>query len=125
MTHPNKIVAWATAIQQWEGAESVLNNPGNLKYSALTKSWGASPGRPATDGGSIASFPSYSMGFNALCQFLELGCENLLLAFHSPAARTLGGFTRVYAGNPPQGYVDGIVHALGATEATPISSFLS
>jgi hypothetical protein len=61
----------------------------------------------------------------ALCNFLILGCEDELIAFHGPTARPLQGFTDVHAGNPPQGYTDRIVETLGVSADTQISTFLS
>lgn len=119
------IKKWAALIAQGEGASLASNNPGNLKYSSLTASWGATPGRAATDGGHLCQFATPAMGMNALCNFLMLGCENELRAFHSPEARTLIGFTKIYAGNPPQGYIDRIVGGLGVSPYVDISTFLS
>jgi len=87
----------AVAVQ--EGAKKSLNNPGNLKVSTLTKSWGATNGFEASDGGWIAQFPTPQAGEIALENFLTLGCQDELVAFHAPAARTLGGFTQIDAGN--------------------------
>lgn len=120
---PPKIMAWAHIIEIEEGAWPSLNNPGNLKASPLTLSWGASAGRKASDGGSIAKFPTYQMGRDALCKFLVLGCNNQLIAFHQ--ARTIEEFTKVYAGNPPQGYIDAIINYLGVTPETLIETFLT
>lgn len=122
--HP-MIVKWAQAIKNQEGASASSHNPGNLKLSSLTRSWGAMYGRPATDGGIIAKFADDTAGMVALCHFLTLGAENLLLAFHSPAARTLAGFTKIYAGNPPAGYTNGILRELGVPGSTQISTFLA
>jgi len=122
---PPMIAKWAAAIGRWEGAKPGLNNPGNLKYSTLTKSWGASFGPAAADGGFLCEFPSLQIGTEALCNFLTLGAEDELIAFHAPAARTLEGFTVIYAGNPPQGYINGIIAAMGVPGDTQISTFLS
>lgn len=119
-----KIVAWAKAIQTGEGATPASNNPGNLKYSSLTASWGATQGRAATDGGHLCQFATPNAGMDALCNFLVLGCKDELAAFHSPAARTLQGFTEIYAGNPPQGYITRIAATIGVPLNTPIASFL-
>lgn len=118
------ITKWAEAIEHEEGATAASHNPGNLKYSTLTASWGATRGRPATDGGNLCQFPTYQQGFTALCNFLVLGCENELLAFHSPEARTLEGFTTIFAGNPPEDYKLGIQEALGVPGTTLISTFI-
>lgn len=117
-----KIIEWANAIKIWEGNAPWLNNPGSLKFSSLTNSWGARPGVQASDGGYIAKFDTYEKGFDALCNFLILGCQDHLLSFHN--ARTLGEFTKVYAGNPPQSYINGIAHILGVPLDTNISTFL-
>jgi hypothetical protein len=122
---PPKIVAWAQIIAKEEGADPASNNPGNLKYSSLTASWGATQGRAATDGGYLCQFETPQAGLHALCNFLVLGCEDQLIAFHAPEARALEGFTRIYAGNPPQGYIDAIVQAMGGDPNVQISTFLS
>lgn len=122
---PPKIVAWALAIAHEEGATPELHNPGNLKYASLTASWGATRGREAADGGFLCQFPDDATGQKALCNFLVLGCENELIAFHAPEARTFEGFTKIYAGNPPQGYIDAIAKAIGVSLDAQISTFLS
>lgn len=118
------ILKWAAAVTAAEKANPKYNNPGNLKLSSLTASWGGTSGRAATDGGFLCQFPTPQMGLNALCSFLTLGAEDQLVAFHSVAARTLEGFTTIYAGNPPQGYKDSITKALGVPSTTLISTFL-
>ena len=122
---PAKILEWAAIIGKEEGADPSLDNPGDLKLSDLTKSWGAIQGFAATDGGFLAKFKTEQAGEIALCDFLVLGCQNQLLAFHSPEARTLAGFTKIFAGNPPQGYIDAIVQAMGGDPNVQISTFLS
>lgn len=124
-TFPAKIIAWAKAIISEEGAKPGLHNGGNLKFTTLTASWGATKGPAASDGGFLAQFATDQMGEDALCNFLVLGCEDELIAFHSPEARTLGGFTKIYAGNPPQGYISAIEEAIGETGGVQISTFLS
>lgn len=116
------ILRWAVAVANQEGAKPALNNPGNLKVSTLTRSWGAMPGFNATDGGVIAKFATPQAGMDALCNFLVLGCEDELRAFHQ--ARTLKGFSIVYAGNPPSEYYEGIAAELGVTVDILIASFL-
>lgn len=122
---PPMITKWMAAIAIGEGANPTLHNLGNLKYSTLTASWGATQGPAGSDGGHLCQFASDIAGQDALCNFLKLGCENELIAFHAPEARTLEGFTKIYAGNPPQGYIDGIVEKLGVPADTQISTFLS
>lgn len=123
-TFPPMIIKWSEAIGRGEGADPASNNPGNLKLSTLTKSWGATEGRAATDGGFLCHFSTAQQGQDALCNFLKLGCENELLAFHSPEARTIRGFTVIYAGNPPEGYIQNILNELGVPGDTNIATFL-
>ncbi len=121
---PMKIVNWAKGIEQLEGGPARMNNnPGNLKFSGLTQSWGAVLGSKASDGGNFAKFATYEAGFNALCQFLILGCKDELKDYHK--ARTFGQFTKIYAGNPPQGYIDSIAKIIGCSLNTNISTFLT
>ena len=120
---PPKITTWAAIIAKEEGANPSSNNPGNLKFSSLTASWGATQGNAASDGGYLCHFATTEAGLEALCNFLVLGCEDQLLAFHN--ARTLAEFTTVYAGNPPQDYINAIVQAMGGDPNVQISTFLS
>lgn len=122
---PQMITKWSEAIARWEGAEPSSNNPGNLKYSSLTASWGATKGRAAADDGFFCQFETLQEGQDALCNFLMLGADDELLDFHTPFARTLQGFTVIYAGNPPQGYINGISEYLGVPVDTQISTFLT
>lgn len=122
MTYP-KIKAWADAIAKFEGADASLNNPGDLKLSTLTASWGGTRGFQAADGGWIAKFATEEQGMTALYDFLVLGAEDELLAFHG--SRTLYEFMRVYAGNPSQQYIQGIAGELKVPPATDVSTFLT
>lgn len=117
------ITTWAIAIAHWEGALPSSNNPGNLKYSTLTASWGATKGRQALDGGFFCQFATPKAGADALYNFLKLGCEGELIISH-PQPCTLDQFTTRFAGNPPQGYKDGIAHDLGVPLTTDIKTFL-
>jgi hypothetical protein len=121
---PPKISQWAAITAKEEGANAALHNPGNLAYSTLTASWGATQGPVKSDGGFLAQFPDENTGLTALCNFLVLGCQDELLAFHAPAARTLGGFIDVYANDPPAGYKDAIVQQMGGDPNVQISTFL-
>lgn len=121
---PAKIVAWAEAVSQGEGATLASNNPGNLKYSTLTASWGATKGHQASDGGFLCQFKTTEQGFTALCNFLMLACEGELIISH-PQPCTLQAFTERYAGNPPQGYIQRIADYLGVSLTTDISTFLN
>lgn len=121
--HASRIADWANAIKIEEGASISSNNPGNLKYSTLTASWGATKGRAATDGGNLCQFPTYEKGFTALCNFLTLACEGQLIISH-PQPCTLQAFSVRYAGNPPQGYIDQIAAKLGVSTSVDIATFL-
>jgi hypothetical protein len=114
-----RIVSWGNMISRFEGAKPVLNNPGNLRYTTLTASWGA------IDNGSFCQFSTYEAGFQALCNFLQLACEDQLIPYHN--ARTIKQFTEVYTDYPPPeyDYSDNLIKALNLTPETPISDFLS
>lgn len=122
MENVPKIIKHALAINKWEGSNPILNNPGNMKYSDFTAEYGATQGHTATDGGSIAQFPTFTDGFVCLVDFLRLGYKNQLLAFHQ--ARTFEAFTNVYAGNPPLGYIEGIAALIPCGLQDDISTFL-
>jgi hypothetical protein len=122
-----RIVAWANAIKQIEGwsptsPSCVNNNPGNLGYTSLTASWGGMKSGAKTDGGNFCKFKDYDTGFQALCNFLVLGAEDELKAFHQ--ARTLGDFSKVY-GNTGSGYGQQIANILNVPVTTNISTFLA
>lgn len=119
---PSMILKWADAIKLWEGGEPKYNNPGNIKVSPLSIAWGATPGRKAADGGYLAQFATYKQGHDALCKLLMLACQDKLQSYHK--ARTLGAFTKIYAGNPPNGYTNGIAEYLGVPLTTNIADFL-
>lgn len=120
----SKIERWALAIEKEEGFAPKTrswrnNNPGNIKWSSLIQSLGASSKDP--DG--FAVFPSYDAGFNALCSFLRLACTDQLKAYHN--ARTLEQFTQVYA-LPPKShpYAANVAKALGVSVKVDIKTLL-
>lgn len=123
----SRIPDWARAVQFEEGwwPNSVSfrsNNPGNLKFSGLTESFGATRGIPAGDGGYFCKFSTYEKGFTALCEFLTLGAKDQLKAYHQ--ARTLRLFTRVYAHPPTDGYSERIAQKLGVSPDINIKELL-
>ena len=125
-TYPPKqtmIQKWAAAIQVEEGWNKTSrsyknNNPGNLKSTTLTRSWGAT----GADAGNFCIYPNYKTGFNALCNFLTLGADDELKSFHQ--ARTLIQFTKVYAEPPSDQYALNVASALGVLPDVDISTFL-
>lgn len=129
--HP-QIVAWAKAILVAEGGNTsfpTIPQCGNLRYSAYVKSLGAIGHTPT---GNYAIFPdaASALGCDAngvlngkgLCQFLIDAAHNQLIPYHQ--ARTLLAFTKIYAGNPPQGYIDRIAAQLKVAESIDISTLL-
>jgi len=118
---PKMIEKWAKAIDKWEG-NTFGNNPGNLKFSPLIQKFGGKKGKPGSDGGHFAVFDTPEQGFKALCSFLELGCKNQLKSYKN--ARTITAFLKIYAGSPPQGYIDGIIKDIGCKSDTLIETFL-
>lgn len=121
-SQPSRIDAWAKAIMPQEGAKPELNNPGNLKFTTLTASWGGEKGFAAKDGGSICKFATPEQGFTALCNFLTLAAQDELLAFHN--ARTLRLFTKIYAAPPNDNYAKAVAYALKVDVDYPISKLL-
>lgn len=116
-----KIETWAKAIRIQEGNNAKDRNfkncnPGNLKYTILTKELGAI----GKDKDNFCIFKDYDAGFNALCEFLKLACDDKLLNYHS--ARTLRKFTKVYA-QPPTGskYAENVAKALKVSPEILIS----
>ena len=119
----NKIIEWAEGIKIEEGwgsnSRSMRNlNPGNLKFSELTKELGAI----RFDADNFAIFPTYAIGFSALCEFLVLACEDKLKAYHN--ARTLRLFTRIYALPPNDNYCLGVAKKLGVSPDILIKELL-
>ena len=120
----SKIPLWARAISKEEGFAPGTrswrnNNPGNIKWSSLIQSLGAT----SKDPNGFAVFPTYDAGFNALCDFLKLGCLNQLRAFHQ--ARTLEQFTQVYALPPANHpYAANVARALGVSVKVDIKTLL-
>ncbi len=123
IVHP-MIQRWATAVAHWEGANPLNCNPGNLKYSTLTASWGATKGPQASDGGHLCKFATPQAGMAALVNFLTLGAEGELIISH-PWPCTLHDFTVRFAGNPPAGYINGICTMLAVSPTVLISIFLT
>lgn len=119
---PVLIVRWADAIAKWEGADPKLNNPGDLKFSTLTASLGGTQGKQASDGGWLCKFITPHAGLDALRHFLLLAAEDRLTSYHT--ARTLQAFSKIYGGNPPQGYIDGIAKEMGVPTTVDIGTFL-
>lgn len=84
------------AIQEFEGwnttSRSFRNkNPGNLKYTSLTKELGA----VSCDVNNYAIFKNEESGYNALNYFVRLACENKLKDYKSNM--TIWQFFIVYA----------------------------
>lgn len=123
----NRIPDWGRAIQVEEGwwPNSVSyrhNNPGNLKFTSLTQSFGATQGDAGSDGGYFCKFPTYEKGFTALCDFLELACLDKLKAYHQ--ARTLLEFTKIYANPPNNMYASRVAEKLQVPVNIDISELL-
>lgn len=124
-TQPTMIEKWADIIADEEGAIPALNNPGNFKYTTLMASWGGQKAGTGSDGGYFCRFPTPVMGRQALINFLTLGCEDELIAYHN--ARTIKEFTLVYTNHPKPAfdYSDTLIKRLGVTADTNIATFLS
>lgn len=128
----SRISLWAEGIQQAEGWAAGTrsfknNNPGNLKYTTLTASFGATGKDPMGDGSFFCIYPSYEVGFKALCSFLTLAAQNQLLDYHDK--RTLMAFTLEYA-RPPKAldgsypYLNIVANKIGVKVDQDISQLL-
>jgi len=124
---PSKIKQFAEAIKLHEGyfkdSRSYRNNnPGNFKYTAYTKSLGATDKDPQN----FCIFPSYLVGFNALTQFLKDACSSKLRAYKG--TMNLYQFFSVYAPaadqNNPHRYAEFVAKYIGIPTDTQIKSFL-
>ena len=122
----------ADAIQQeegyYEGSRSYRNkNPGNLRFSMLTTALGfaftAKLGAMRNDKDNFAVFPTYEKGYEALCEFLKLACEDKLKDYHQ--ARSLRQFIQVYALPPASHpYAENVAKKLGVSPDVNIATFL-
>ena len=118
----SKIIIWAEAIKIEEGwfrgsRSQRNNNPGNLKYSNLTASLGAY----LKDKDNFAIFRSEEAGFNALCSFLVMACENRLKPYKNVSLKQ---FSQIYANPPSDKYARNVAKALNVSVDTPIKEFL-
>lgn len=145
--HPG-ILAWALGIKKAEGGNANypnICNPGNLRYTAYTKSLGATGHTPL---GNYAIFPDEATGLGAspsgegavtyhlngkgLCQFLVDAANNELIPYKN--ARTFIAFELIFAQpkmvNGMYPYVEAIADALKAAgylklgDETDISTLL-
>lgn len=120
---PSHIPLWAAAIQVQEGfapgsVSYVNNNPGNLKYTAYTKTLGAI----GHDGHNFCIFKDYTAGTKALQQFLIDACQGRLLSYKP--SMTLKEFTQIYAEPPSLNYVTGVAKTLGVPITIEIQELL-
>jgi peptidoglycan hydrolase-like protein with peptidoglycan-binding domain len=124
------IEVWAKAIQSHEGyykgSRSYRNNnPANFKSGTLT-SFMKSLGATGVDSGGFCIFPSYEIGFKALCNFLEMACKDKLASYQS--GMTLLQFYNKYApssdGNNTLAYAKTVAKAIGGTINTKIVELL-
>lgn len=141
----SRIEDWAEAIKIHEGwfppqpgypngSRSYRNaNPGNIKYGPYAKAFLGAYGQ---DEKGFARFPSYSVGFEALCQYLRDAAEWHLIPYKTYAKNhglthetfTLRHFFEVYApsgdDNDPGNYARAVATRLGVSEDTPIKRLL-
>ena len=123
----SRIKEFGLAIQSFEGwypgsRSKRNNNPGNLKWTSYTKSLGATK----QDSGSFCVFPSYEIGFQALCTLLTDAATGHLAAY-SPNM-TLTRFFEVYAPladkNKPDIYSKHVADKLKISVSTKIKDLL-
>jgi hypothetical protein len=121
-----KISQFAKAIQKHEGyfkgSRSYRNNnPANFKYTAYTKSLGATDKDPQ----GFCIFPSYVVGFNALTIFLKDACSDKLKRYQG--TMSLYEFFEVYAPsfeNDSKKYAEFVAGYIGIPADTQIKTFL-
>lgn len=125
------MILWASAIKSREGwavgTTSYRNlNPGNLRYTAYTKSLGAI----GKDASNFCIFASYDAGWGALLQLLRDARANQLVAYRNYAQQherricTIADFYHVYApaedDNDPASYGAEVAKKIGVPITTPI-----
>lgn len=118
----SRIPKWAQLISVQEGdftgSRSRINsNPGNLKYSAYTKTLGAI----GKDSGGFCKFASWDAGMKGLCQFLTDAAGDQLIPYKQC---TLLSFTTIYAQPPNMNYVNAIAQGLNVDPSIPIRELL-
>lgn len=123
------IEIWAGAIKAhegyYEGSRSYRNcNPGNFRNSS--SNFMESLGATGSDKDGFAIFPTYEIGFKALCTFLTMACENRLSAYRGNM--TILDFFSVYApasdNNNTVAYAKAVAKALGTMITTKIEELL-
>lgn len=129
------IHSFALAIQSFEGfiapciryplgtASWRNNNPGNMRYTPYSVSLGAT-GKSLVG---FAKFPTYQIGFDALCQMLTDACSGKLPAYDP--SKGLVAFFSIYApssdgANNPLRYASVVATKMNINVAQPISTFL-
>lgn len=124
------IPKWAKAIQNHEGYYAGSrsyrnNNPGNFKSGSLTD-FMRKLGATSVDSDGFCIFPSYYIGFQALCSFLTMACKDQLGSYQSKM--TLLDFYKIYApstdNNNPTTYAQAVAMELGGTISNKIDELL-
>jgi hypothetical protein len=116
-----RIVAWAQAIQAYEGwrpgsLSQRHHNPGNLRQ------WGTLPREQG-----YVVFPDDEAGMRALCTLLSRAASGQSHVYRPDM--TLAEFFAVYSpavdANHPADYAAFVAHAVGAPVSTPLSWFVA
>jgi len=105
---------WREGTRSWRN-----NNPGNLKYTALTKELGAIN----QDNGGFCIFSSPANGLKALCDFLKLARDNKLKMYRGQMS--LSEFVRVYVADANnESYLKNLTYILKLPPTTKLREFL-
>lgn len=139
----SRIRDWGKYIQFSEGwkvgSRSYRNsNPGNIKATPYGMSLGATRGidhAGIKDGEyGFCIYENYDVGFNALCQLLTDAAQDKLKGFHDHlvelkdgrkvSARTLEGFTEIFAEPEDEHYLNSICVQLKVDKSINISELL-
>ncbi len=120
----SRIVRWANEIEIREGGHpndpNMRNkNPGNLRYSAYTKSFKGFIGCTPND---FCVFDTREHGHEALCQFLTDACEGKLIPYQP--TMSIMSFTHKFAEPPDGQYGQAAAKAMGLLPTDPISMAL-
>ena len=125
------IEIWAGAIKNhegyFEGSRSFRNcNPANFKTSGSVTPYMAKLGATGVDSGGFCIFPSYEVGFKALCTFLEDACNDKLSSYRK--TMTIYEFFSKYApasdNNDTLAYAKTVAKSLGVSINTRIEELL-
>lgn len=118
----SKLDLWCKGGIQMEGADPVLNNPGNIRFVIGT--WMVKLATGEKNGFCI--FPDYQTGYNVLKEFFTNACTGKSTIYHP--TDTLYQFYAKYApssdGNNPNHYAEFVAGIIGVPPTTEIKNLI-